>query len=70
MSTKYPGEGYYPCRPTGMCRWGSKNGPYVGLKIREKGTLNETEVPKFSQNFLLFPKKAPYEGQTFVFSYF
>ena len=39
-----------------MFRWDLKNGPYVGLKIREKVTLNGTEIPNFPKTLYFFPK--------------
>ena len=61
-----PAGGYYRCQPTGVLCWGSKNRPYVGLtfwlflqKIAKNVTLNETEIPKFSQNFQFFPTIFP-----------
>ena len=45
-----------------------------GTHFLKKVTQNGTEMPKFSQNFLLvfqnFPKKVPYEGLIFYFGVF
>ena len=63
-----PAGGYYRCQPTGVLCWGLKNRQWdVGLtfwlflqKIAKNVTLNETEIPKFSQFFpTIFPKRHP-----------